>query len=527
MSEREPPQQQAHATPRIRRRRFSLIWALPVVAGIVAAWLGYTTFIDRGPTITIHFKTASGLEAGKTQIKHHDVSLGVVKRIEPTPDLSQVIVTVEMSKIAAPHLTDGTKFWLVKPRISITSLSGLDTLVSGDYIEMDPGEGHAERTFTGLEEPPVVRSDVPGTIYILTTDKIGSVASGSPIYLRGMEVGEVIGYTFDGIDKGFTIRAFINKPYDEFVRSGTNFWNASGINLSTGADGFKLEMESLGAVLAGGIAFDTPETARRGVLAKADTAFHLYEDQAAANESGYTQRVRLITEFEGSVRGLAVGAPVELAGIRIGQVAEIHLVVDAKAMTIKAPVVIEIEPGRIGTINQPPGEVGQGGLIMGLVGLGLRAQLRTSSLITGQLLVALDFFPNAPPAQISLTDTYPKFPTAPTQLDSLTRSLTQILDKVSALPLDELTTGIRSTLDSARQLLHDADSGIAPLITSLHQTSDAAEMVLKSMSSAYGQESQIRGDTAALMRQLQDAAKSVTALATYLNQHPESLLRGK
>ncbi|HVX29948.1 MAG TPA: MlaD family protein, partial [Nitrolancea sp.] len=487
MSEREPPRQAVPATPRIRRRRFSLIWALPIVAGVVAAWLGYTTFIDRGPTITIHFKTASGLEAGKTQIKHHDVSLGVVKSVEPTPDLSEVIVTAEMSKIAAPHLTEGTKFWLVKPRISITSLSGLDTLVSGDYIEMDPGEGHAEKTFTGLEEPPVVRSDVPGTTYILTTDKIGSITSGSPVYMRDMEVGEVIGYTFEGLDKGFTIRAFVEKPYDQFVHDGSTFWNASGINLTTGADGFKLQMESLGAVLAGGIAFDTPEAARSGAPAKADTAFHLYEDQAAANEAGFTQRVRLITEFEGSVRGLTVGAPVELAGIRIGQVVALHLVVDAKAMTIKAPVVIEIEPDRIGIINQPPGQLGQGGLIMGLVKLGLRAQLRTSSLITGQLLVALDFFPNAPPAQITLTDTYPKFPTVPTQLDSLTRSLTQILDKVSALPLDELTTDIRSTLGSARQLLHDADSGTAPLITSLRQTSDAADMVLKSLSASYGQ----------------------------------------
>jgi paraquat-inducible protein B len=527
MSEREPPDRAAAASPRIRRRRFSLIWALPIVAGIAAAWLGYTTFIDKGPTITIRFKTASGLEAGKTQIKHHDVSLGVVTNVEPTPDLSEVVVTAEMSKIAAPHLTTETKFWLVKPRISITSLSGLDTLVSGNYIEMDPGKGPPARTFQGLEEPPVVRSDVPGTIYVLSTDRIGSITSGSPIYLRGMDVGEVIGYTFDGIDKGFSIRAFVEKPYDAFVHVGSTFWNASGINLTTGADGFKLQMESLGAVLGGGIAFDTPEPARSGGQAKAETPFHLYEDHADAEEAGYTQRIRLITEFDGSVRGLTVGAPVELSGIRVGRVAEINLVVDAKAMTIKAPVVIEIEPGRIGVVNQPPDQVGTGGLVMGLVKLGLRAQLRTSSLLTGQLYVALDFFPDAPPAQITLTDTYPKFPTVPTQLDSLTRSVTQILDKLSALPLNELTTDLRSTLDQARHLLQDTDSGVEPLVTSLRQTSDAANMVLKSMSASYGQQSEIRGDLATLMRELQDAAKSVTSLANYLNQHPESLIRGR
>lgn len=527
MSEREPGAHPIRSTPQIRRRRISLIWTLPVVAAFVAAWLVYSTLAGKGPTITISFETASGLEAGKTQIKHNDVELGVVKSIEPSSDLSYVVVTAEMNKLAALHLKENTHFWVVRPRLSLTSFSGLDTLVSGDYIEMDPGDGASARAFKGLEEPPIVRSDVAGTAFMLTTDKIGSISSGSPVFFAGIQVGEVIHYTFEGFDKGFTVRLFVQKPYDALVHDGSRFWNASGISLKTGANGFKIEMESLAAVLGGGVAFSTPETGRPTAPAKAEAAFPLYADRDAADEAVYTKRARAIVEFEGSVRGLEIGSPVDVQGIKIGQVVDFHLVVDAKTKTVRVPVVIEVDLDRVGIINQPPGQLGTGSLAADLVALGLRAQLRTSSLLTGQLLVALDFFPDAPAAQIVQTDTYPKLPSVPTQLESLTRSVSTILDKLAALPLADVMNSARSTLDSAQKLLRDADSNSVPLITSLRKTSEAADLVLNSMGDSYGKDSQVRGELAELIRQLQDTSKSVTRAANYLEAHPESLVRGK
>jgi paraquat-inducible protein B len=511
-----------------RRRRLSPIWILPVVAVIVAAWLAYVTFAEKGPIITISLKTASGIEAGKTQIKYHDIELGVVQRVEAAPDLSHVVISAQMNKTAEDHLKEGTHFWVVRPRLSLTSLSGLETLVSGNYIEMDPGPGPAaERRFTGLEQPPVVRSDEPGTSYVVTTEKLGSISSGSPVFSRGIVVGEVIDYKFDGAQPRIPVRLFVKKPYDALVHDGTQFWNASGISVDAGAGGLKVQIESLEAVLAGGIAFETPEAAVLGEPARADTTFPLYDNRAAAIDASYTQRVRAIVEFEGSVRGLEIGAPVEAQGIPIGRVVDFHLVVDAASSKVRVPVVIEADIARIGIINQPPDQTGKGVLARQLVALGMRAQLRTSSLITGSLVVALDFFPDAPPAEIVETSTYPKIPTVPTQMESLTRSVSQTLDKLSALPLGEVMDGVRQTLDTAQQLMRDANTRSGPLLVSLNKTSEAAETVLKGFSTTYGRDSSIPGDVGALLRQLQDTAKSVKTLASYLEEHPNSVLLGK
>ena len=514
--------------PEVHRRRFSPIWILPIVAVLVAGWLAYTALADKGPVITITFRTASGLEAGKTHIKYHDIELGVVKHIEPNRDLTQIIVTAQMDKRAEPHLRDDTHFWVVRPRLSLTNFSGLETLVSGNYIEMDPGRnGAATHQFTGLEEPPVVRSDEPGTTYVVTTTKGGAFGPSDPVFFRGIPVGDIISSTFDGTQKEIPIRIFVKKPYDALIKDGTTFWNASGITVSAGADGFKFEFESLGAVLSGGIAFETPEKAQDGAPAAADTAFPLYDNRTAAIDSGYKERQRLTVVFSGSVKGLERGAPVMVQGLPVGRVVDFRLVVDAAAHTVRVPVVIEVDLARLGIINQSAEEVSKGNLLRQMVALGLRAQLRSSSLITGSLYVAVDFFPNAPPAEVVETDTYPILPTVESDMENITRSVSQVLDKIEALPLDQVVADVRGTLDAAQKLLRDANTRSGPLLTSLQETSQAAQLVLKSLGNSYGSDSQIRGELASLLRQLQDTARSVKALASYLEQHPESLIRGK
>ena len=540
MSADQPPSFQGLAKPEIKRgRRLSPIWAFPIVAAFVGIWLAYTTFSERGPTITIDFKTAAGLEAGKTRVKYRDIELGVVDRIEPSPDLSHVVVSAKMNKQAEGHLTDKTQFWVVRPRLGLSGLSGLETLVSGAYIEMDPDEGKPTRKFIGLETPPVVRADVPGREFMLATKRLGSIGPHSPIYFRDIKVGEVIKYDASDPNADIKVQIFIYAPYDTQVYDNTHFWKASGITFGAGPSGFKLEMESLEAVLLGGLAFDSPDVARQGEPSKELTAFVLFEDRSAAQDAAYTGSVRAIVEFGGSVDGLEAGAPVKFRGMRVGKVIDFELVFDPATTSFHVPVVVEMEPGRIHLASGTRDQFGQGRLLPELVARGMRAQLKSASLITGQLFVAFDFFPDAPQASIVPTATYPKLPTVPNEMENITRSVTETLDRIATLPLDAMVKEIRDILVSVQAVVGSPDVKEAvkrtvPLLESLRQASDAAAVTIRradsamgSMETGYGDNSQIRRNLADLTRQLQDTARSIRQLADFVERHPEALIRGK
>jgi paraquat-inducible protein B len=540
MSADQSPASQGFAKPAIKRgRRLSPIWAFPIVAALVGIWLAYTTFSERGPTITIDFKTAAGLEAGKTRVKYRDIDLGTVDRIEPSPDLSHVVVSAKMNKEAEGHLTDKTQFWVVRPRIGLSGLSGLETLVSGAYIEMDPAKGKSKRKFIGLETPPVVRADVPGREFVLTTKRLGSIGPHSPIYFRDIKVGEVISYDFSDPNADIKVRIFVYAPYDSQVYDHTHFWKASGITFGAGPSGFKLEMESLEAVLLGGLAFDSPEIVRQGEPSKELTAFALFEDRSAAQDAAYTRSLRAIVEFGGSVDGLEAGSPVKFHGIKVGRVIDFDLVFDPATTTFHVPVIIEIEPERIHLASGNYDQFGQGRLLPEFVARGMRAQLKSASLITGQLFVAFDVFPDAPQASIVQTATYPILPTVPNEMENITRSVTETLDRIATLPLDAMVKEIRDILVSVQAVIGSPDVKEAvkqsvPLLESLRKASDAASLTMRradsamgSMETGYGDNSQIRRNLADLTRTLQDTARSIRQLADFVERHPEALIRGK
>ncbi|WP_395673388.1 intermembrane transport protein PqiB [Inquilinus sp.] len=548
----------APAAPRIdRKRRFSPIWLVPIVAALVGVYLAWITLSDKGPTITITFQTADGLEAGKTVIKHKEVVFGTVRSLALSEDLSHVEVTAEMTKEAAPHLRQGTRFWVVRPRLSASGgLTGFSTIVSGAYIELDPGRGASEQSYTGLEDPPVVRADMPGTEFLLTADRIGSIGTGSPIYFRDVQVGQVMGFDSSNLEAGVKIHAFIRAPYDQQVYAGTRFWNAAGISLTTGPQGFRLQIESLQAVLAGGIAFDTPSTARTGEPAKTGTSFALYKDQTSMQESEYTIRLPYLVYFGGSVGGLAPGAPVEWQGIKIGQVTDVRLQYDAAAGVARIPVTIEVEPQRIELVGTDQ-DFATGANVAALVRRGLRAQLKTGNLLTGAMVVSFEMDPDAPPAELGTGDRYPVIPSVPGQLDSAMRSINGILDKVSSLPLDqliqqanatlksfetlaaapEITDSLRSlagTLASTQQLLSQANTNLGPVIEKLPPLLDATQQAVRrlsgtlgSVTQGYGADSTFKRDLTRLMSQVDDTLRSVRVLTDYLEQHPEALIRGK
>lgn len=551
------PQAQIHA-----RRPFHFVWLIPAVAAVIAGYLAWRTLSERGPTIVISFTTADGLVAGQTKIRHKAVDLGTVRRISLAKDMTHVEVSADMQGEANSYLTEHARFWVVRPRLAVGNISGLETLLSGSYIEMDPGAtpGDPQTRFTGLEEPPAVRSAEPGRSFILTADRIGSLSGGSPVFYHDIVVGEVLGYDVKlpagAANPSIAVHVFIRAPYDQFVHPDTHFWNVSGVSVELGAQGVQLRIASLQAALSGGVAFDTSAEARAAPPSATDASFRLFDDERAAAAAGFHERIPFVVYFSGSVRGLAVGAPVELFGIQIGNVTDIRLEFDPTGRESRVAVRLEIQPERMMQTEQvragPPLAVARA-----MVQRGLRVQLRSSNLLTGQLVAALDFFPNAPAADVRQEGDAVVLPSLPGGLDSITASASDILAKIDALPLDDMVrnlnetlAGVRavangpelkqslqalaSTLASVQDLARKTNAEAGPALQrlpdiarGLQATVDKASRLLGSADAGYGENSQFRRDIERLLQQFSDTARSVRLLADYLDQHPEALVRGR
>jgi paraquat-inducible protein B len=545
------------------RRQFQFIWLVPLVAVLVAAWLAYTTIQSRGPTITISFTSAEGLQAGQTKVRHKAVELGVVDSVSLSDDLSRVNVRVKMHREAISQLTDKAHFWVVRPRLSAGNISGLDTLVSGAYIELDAGAtaadaaGGARREFVGLDLPPAIRSNEPGQTYRLRTPRIAGVSVGSPVLYRDIEVGEVLSWQLDESGGGFLIEIFVRKPYDRFVRGGTYFWNSSGLALDLGANGVKLRLESLQAVLSGAIAFNIDAEGRALPASAPGTEFRLYSDEQAALSAGFKRRVPFVTRFEGSVRGLAVGAPVEIFGIPIGLVTGVKLVLDPTGTESYVEVRFEVMPEKILpaalVTDLPPLAAART-----LVARGLRMQLHTANYLTGQLVLGMDFVPGSRMADVqALPDGTIMVPSQSGGFDNLVASATELTQGLARIPFDQIgqdvaritasiskITGggeLKSSLASlsgalagVQDLVRKFDAGASPALKRLPEIAQELAAVLghtdrliSSTDTAYGGNSQIKRDLERLLAQVNDTSRSVRLLADYLAQHPESLIQGR
>ena len=554
-----PPEQPAIPQANVRRKSaFSFVWILPIVAAVVGAYLAFTTLSQRGPEIVITFKGADGLTAGQTKVRHKAVDLGTVTSIQLADDMSHVIVHVRMNSEADPYLTDHARFWVVRPRLSGASISGLETLISGGYIEMDPGSkgGSEKRQYTGLENPPGVRSDEPGTTFVLDTARIGSLGSGSPIFYRDIVVGEVLGYHLPEGNGAITVNAFVRAPYDKWVRTGTRFWNASGVNVTFGGAGLHVELESLQAVLSGGIAFGTPEDSRDTESAKQDATFELFPSENAADAAGYKQRIKTVMYFQTSTSGLTDGSPVQIYGQQIGNVTDVKLELDPVHATARVRVDAEIQPERLQAVGGNPSETPED-VSRRLVAHGMRAELVTTSYITGALAVSLDFPSSPPPGSVSMEGDAIVLPTLGGGFSGIITTASEILQKVGAIPFAQIGTNastllatlnatvggpeVKQAISAATGALTDVqglvkrtDAGLTPLMrrlpeisNNLDQTLSRASQLVGSVDTGYGGNSQFSRDLDRLMSQFNDAARSIRLLADFLDRHPEALVRGR
>ena len=534
---------------RTRKRRISIVWLVPLVALAIGGWLVYKAFSEKGPTITISFKSAAGLEAGKTKIKFKDVELGQVDSIELDDGLSQVIVKAEMVKKAEKFISGNTRFWVVRARVSAGSISGLGTLFSGAYIGLDPGKpGQPATHFKGLEIPPVVTADLPGSHFVLRASSLGSLQIGDPVYFRRIEVGQVVSYKLDEDGQAVTIEVFVHDPHHQLVRENTKFWNASGLDVAIDAKGIRVDTESFVSLMIGGIAFDTPVGHEAGEPVKERNVFKLYKNREAISEKTYASKNKWLLRFAGGVRGLTAGAPVELNGIQIGSVLDVNLEFDVEKESFSVPVLVETEGERIKATGKMPEGAEKQKVMDYLVAKGLRAQLKTGSLITGQLLVALDLHPEAPPAKINWEGKYPELPTVPTAMAEITTSLTQLLKKLEKLPIEQIGNDLRDTVSGAKRLVNSPD--LQKSITALNKTLNQAQKFVATLNTSIAPElkSAVSNLNAALiqaqklakslnsnvapqadrtLKELQSAARSIKVWAEYLERHPEALIRGK
>ena len=530
---------------------FSIVWIIPIVAALVGGWLAYKTISEKGPTIRISFSDGAGIEAGKTKIKYKSVEAGVIQDVEMAQDLSQVFVIAGMKKSSEPHLTENTRFWVVRPQIGLGGVSGLDTLVSGAYIEIDPQSGPPTLEFRGLDTPPLVTSREEGTQYVLVAQKLGGLQPGSPLDYHGVQAGEVMDYHFAEDGQSLLINIFIKAPFDKRIREHTQFWNSSGVQAEIGAEGIKVKVASIAALIAGGISFDTPildvENANQS---PEGFTFELYESYDTIGESAITKKRPFIALFDGSLRGLSIGAPVEFKGIRIGTVTDIKSEVDRKSMKIDLPVYFQIEPERIKTtstndaVEETTAQAYKN--IDTMVRRGLRAQLMTGSLLTGQLYVDLDFHPDLPVKGLNYERKYPVIPSVPTTMDEFKTAAHSLLRKLRNLPLDKIAHEILETTEGANQLVNspEAQGAMQSLNAALKNVEKLTEGMDKRVNRLqFSLEKTLAKAREALeladpnspaaenlnsaLKELAAAARSIRVLTDYLEQHPEALVKGK
>jgi paraquat-inducible protein B len=550
----EPDPVEAIPEPKIQRgKRFSIVWLIPLLAALIGAWLAVKAIQVTGPTITIVFKSVEGLVPGKTEIKYKDVSVGKVRTIQLSEDLTEVLVTAEMSRDVADHLTADTLFWIVRARVAAGEVSGISTLFSGAYIGMMPGSGgKLVHRFEGKEKPPAIFRDSPGRQFNLRAERLGSLDIGSPVYYRQVKVGRVTDVDMAQDGTGVLLEIFIQAPYHHQVRRTSRFYNASGLNMNLGPDGVRVDTPSLASLLVGGISFFTAEGIDPEPLPTPNQIYTLYENRDSANAASYSYREYYLLYFEETVRGLSPGAPVDFYGIKIGEVISIRLLFDQDRVTFRIPVLIAIEPDRIELSGEQA--IAEYQVMERLVRKGLRAQQRIGNLLTGQSYVSMRLHPEAAPRTIGREDAYPVLPTIPNTVEEIASTAKGLLDRLNHLPLEETledirqasqkvtavvgSTALESAIDNIDQSFaefKDVTSGfndgtLPKLNEMLDQIQGALTLgrqALNRANTVLGEGAPVVNNLNRLLLELQDAARSVEALADYLERHPDAIVFGK
>jgi paraquat-inducible protein B len=518
-------------------RTVSKIWLVPIVALFIGIWMVYYQWSNQGPLITIEFKTATGLEAGKTKIKTRDVDIGLVKNIELTDDLSGVLVTVRMDKNVATILHSDNQFWIVSPNVSLSGVSGLGTILSGPYINMEPGvEKQKSETYIALEAPPVTPKGTPGLHVTLNSESEFAYKKGDPVVYKGIKVGEFEDIFFNFEERVVYYNTFIEAPYHTLITTNTKFWDISGVQMELGASGVKISTGSLETLLTNGVTFGIPEGMPKGETVKDRSFFDIHPTHSSASEERYKLSAKYVILVKDTVRGLHVGAPVEYRGLVIGEVLSINSLDNNQDGLLEQgydiPVVISIQPGRV---QQPDNNIGltfirkQTSL---WIEQGLRATLKTGNLLTGALFVDLQHYPEAPLFAAQSLQGYEVIPTMTGEFSEITAKVTAILDSINEMKLNVISENANNMLlqiAQAAQSLQSTANTADGLLSSVKEEKLSATLVdtlqnLSILTKDYSADSETYDELNKTMQTLQSTLQQFQPLLLQLNSTPNSLI---
>jgi paraquat-inducible protein B len=511
-----------------KKKGISTVWIVPIVALVIGAMLFFQSMSEKGPEVEITFKSAAGIQADKTVIKYKDVEVGKVTDVSFSKDLKSVKVTAELDKNMKPFLSENTRFWVVQAKVGMGEIQGLDTLLSGVYIVIDPQKGEKKvRTFKGLDEIPVVTSGEEGRTFMLKADSIGSLDVGSPIYYKKLEAGNIASYGLDKDGKKINIEVFIKKPFDALVNSKTRFFNASGVTANISAEGVEVRMESMVSLLVGGLAFENFPAHGRGKPVKSGYQFWLYNSYKEASKLEYKRVLYFWVYFNDSIRGLSVGAPVEFHGVKIGEVVSYSLIGDAETAEFKIPILIKIEPERFSIINgkQLQSDEVDVSVFTKLLKKGMRAQLKSGSLLTGELYIDFDFYKGLPYHEPPKEYGYYVIPTVPTEMASLKSNAQQIMQRIANIPFEEIG---KETSGLIKDLRGETIPQVNRSVESLNKlVKDTSQMMNAARANYMDSTAEINRKLLKLLDEMTRTTKSIKHLTDYLERHPESLIKGK
>ncbi|MFT7685568.1 MAG: paraquat-inducible protein B [Candidatus Azotimanducaceae bacterium] len=544
MSEHNTPQVSVKSGP-------SIVWLIPLITLLVGAWLMLQTILDDPPTATISFSTAEGIEAGKTKIKYKSVEIGIVEEIQFAEDFDHVVLNVVFNEGMEDFLRRNTNFWVVRPQLSFRGVSGLDTLISGSYIEIDPGPGAKQEHFVGLEKIPLITTDDAGTKITLVSEQLGSLGAGSPVYYRGLLAGEVLGYELGSDAQSIFIHAFIRDPFNQFVKGNSRFWNVSGLDVSLDANGIKVKTASMQSLMLGGLAFETPATLEQSKTAVENLIYTLYPNHDLVAEQAYTRKQKFVLYFSSSVRGLSPGAPLEFKGIMIGTVLDIKLEFDSDKSSFRIPILVEIEPERI-VDRTAVGQSNPMDVLQTLVDRGLRARLSTGSLLTGKLFVELNMYPGTEAKYLGDVDTpYPELPTIPGAFEAMTESIQALVAKIETVDVEKMgddivgilggtndllnkdqsegtVTDLQGSMRSFRGILNQLeDAGVEDTLKSANGLLENLQTTISRLNTVLDPDSPLQYNVIRVTGELEETAKAVRTIIEMLERQPQSLIFGR
>lgn len=510
----------------------SVIWLIPLIALIAGGWLLMKDIRNRGPEITLLMDSADGIEVNNTVVKVLSVEVGRVSRIRLRSDRKGVEVTARLTADAKDMMRKDTQFWVVKPRIDQSGISGLNTLVSGSYIAFTPGKSEeTEERFEVLDIPPIAAIGQNGLRLKLigANDKI--IGAGSPVLYEDFNVGVVESAQFDAKDQTVNYTIFIQSPNDKLVGEHSQFWLQSGISIETTGNGIHVDSAPIPALLSGAIAFSPPAGGDKGKPAVNDDTFELYNNRSEIENLPTERSLYYTAFFKQSVRGLAPGAPVEYKGINIGAVADVPYFAQNDSLRLFEngwiPVRIRIEPERMERNAAAQSREYWQSQLQTALNKGLTATIASNNLITGSKMIELDERPSESAKLKPFADYNGNvvIATRSSGLDDLQAQLGSLLEKFNKLPLDKTVDELNGSLRELKTTLHSANALIGKPQTQnipneLNQTLRELRQTLQGVSP----QSPLYGDVQTTLQSIDKTLKDAQPVINTLKEKPNSLI---